>query len=146
MFWGFQTLLCQQLQCPSHVTIAQLMSVTVLSLQTRFCFLSVTSLSLHRTRTWVSVPLLSLQCVIVTRDRRYVTIATAVRKFVTKILKSAKWSVWKNRPLLLAKDANIQFSKCLIILWYNQKMLDIWWNGKESVKFLLNFLDYLCLY
>ena len=66
MFWGFQTLLCQQLICPSHVTIAQLMSVTVLSLQTRLCFLSVTSLSLHRTRTRVSVPLLSLQCAIVT--------------------------------------------------------------------------------
>ena len=66
MFWGFQTLFCQQLICPSHVTIAQLMSVTVLSLQTRLCSLSVTSLSLHRTRTRVSVPLLSLQCAIVT--------------------------------------------------------------------------------
>ena len=64
-FWGFQQL-CQQLVCPSHVAIAQLMSVTVLSLQTRLCFLSVTSLSLHRTRTRVSVPLLSLQCAIVT--------------------------------------------------------------------------------
>ena len=52
--------------CPSHVKIAQLISVTVLSLQTRLCFLSVTSLSLHRTRTRVSVPLLSLQCAIVT--------------------------------------------------------------------------------
>ena len=49
-----------------HVAIAQLMSVTVLSLQTRHCFLSVTSLSLHWTRTRVSVPLLSLQCAIVT--------------------------------------------------------------------------------
>ena len=66
MFWGFQTLLCQQLICPSHVAIARLMSVTVLSLQTRLCFLSVTSLPLHRTRTRVSVPLLSLQCAIVT--------------------------------------------------------------------------------
>ena len=66
MFWGFQTLLCQQLICLSHVAIAQLMSVTVLSLQTRLCFLSITSLSLRRTRTRVSVPLLSLQCAIVT--------------------------------------------------------------------------------
>ena len=66
MFWGFQTVLCQQLICLSHVAIAQLMSVTVLSLQTRLCFLSVTSLSLLRTRTQVSVPLLSLQCAIVT--------------------------------------------------------------------------------
>ena len=66
MFWAFQTLLCQQLICPSHVAIARLISVTVLSLQTRLCFLSVTSLSLHRTRTRVSVPLLSLQCAIVT--------------------------------------------------------------------------------
>ena len=66
MFWGFQTLLCQQLICPSHVAIAQLMSVTVLSLQTRLCFLSSTSLSLRRTRTRVSVPFLLLQCAIVT--------------------------------------------------------------------------------
>ena len=66
MFGGFQTLLCQQLVCLSHVAIAQLMSVTVLSLQTRLCFLSVTSLSLHWTQTRSSVPLLSLQCAIVT--------------------------------------------------------------------------------
>ena len=64
---GFQTLLRQQLVCPSHVAIAQLMSVTVLSLQTRLCFPSVTSLSLHWIRTRVSVPLLlSLPCAIVT--------------------------------------------------------------------------------
>ena len=27
-----------------------------------------------------------------------------------------------------------------------RKMLNIWWNGKESSNFLLNFPDYLCLY
>ena len=75
MFWGFLTLLYQQLVCPSHVAIAQLMPVTVLSLQTRLWFLSVTSLSLHWTRTRVSVPLLSLQCAIVTWQTLY-TIAT----------------------------------------------------------------------
>ena len=89
MFWGFQTLLCQQLICPSHLAIARLMSVTVLSLQTRLCFLSVTSLSLHE---------LEPQClshcycysVLSLRDRRYVTIATVVRKFVTENL---KWAI-----------------------------------------------------
>ena len=32
-----------------------------------------------------------LYSVLSLRDRRYVTIATVVRKFVTEILKSAKW-------------------------------------------------------
>ena len=43
------------------------------------------------------------------------------------------------------RDANIQFSKCLMILRHSQKkMLNIWLNGKEFSNFLLNFHNFLC--
>ena len=114
MFWGFQTLLCQQLICPSHVTIAQLMSVTMLSLQTRLCFLS------HRYRYIELEPECLSHCyrysVLSLRDRRYVTIATVVRKFMTEILKSANFYATlqrQGRPPIL-KQKYLHFDEIFI--------------------------------